>query len=46
MCKAKLTSLARADSDHDMDVTDIIEGYPSVHNDYQFSILALCTHRT
>ena len=44
MCTAKLTSLVGVDSDHDMDATGI-EGYPSVHNDYQFAILVLCANR-
>ena len=37
MCKATLTSLVGADFDHVMDASGI-EGYPSVHDDYQVSI--------
>ena len=44
MCRAKLTSLVGADSDHVMD-TSGIEGYPSVHDGYQFAILVLCAKR-
>ena len=40
MCRAKLTSLVGADSDHVMD-TSGIEGYPSLHDHYQFAILVL-----
>ena len=43
MCRAKLTSLVGADSDHVMN-TYGIEGYPSVHDGYQFAILVLCAN--
>ena len=39
-----MTSLVGADSDHVMNASGI-EGYPSVHDDYQFAILALCANR-
>ena len=43
MCRAKLTSLVGADSDHVID-TPGIEKHPSVHDGYQFAILVLCAN--
>ena len=41
MCKAKLTPLVGADSNHVMDALGI-EKYPSVHDGYEFAVLPLC----
>ena len=43
MCRAKLTSLVGADSNHVMD-TSGIEKYPSLHDGDQFAILVLCAN--
>ena len=45
MSKAKFTSLVGADSDHVMDYASGIEGCPSVHDGYQFTLLILGAKR-